>query len=37
MDYGKPVAQLYAADIGALGKPFIGEKIIVKGGDGYRT
>ena len=31
MDYGKPAAQFYAADLGALGKPFIGKKITVKG------
>jgi hypothetical protein len=31
MDYGKPAAQFYAADLGDLGKPFIGKKITVKG------
>ncbi len=31
MDYGKPAAQFYAADLGSLGKPFIGKKITVKG------
>ena len=31
MEYGKPAAQFYAADLGALGTPFIGKKITVKG------
>ena len=26
MDYEKPATQFYAADLGALGKPFIGKK-----------
>ena len=31
MDYGKPAAQFYAADLSTLGKVFIGKKITVKG------
>ena len=31
MDYGKPAGQFYAADLGTLGKAFIGKKITVKG------
>ena len=31
MDYGKPAAQFYAADLGALGEPFIGKEITVTG------
>ena len=31
MDYGKPAGQFYAADLGTLGKAFIGKKITVNG------
>jgi len=30
IDYEKPATQFYAADLGALGKPFIGKKITVR-------